>query len=155
MTQCRRGRENIQKDTDKLKQWIEMNMPHLSNSLCKKDLDVLAEHKLNMSQKYDATVAKINVVLGTFTGPETRSWEVMVPILVFPAASHSGQFKNIVIYWSNACNNRVNMIAVFKYPKYPSVILYVANTTRKLVWIRCQEEILDCISCQQIYKLPH
>lgn len=73
MTQCRKERENIQKDTDRLKQWIDMNVLCLSNSLCKRDLEVLANHKLNISHKYDAAVGKINGALGAFTGPESRS----------------------------------------------------------------------------------
>uniref|UniRef100_A0A8D0DX11 Reverse transcriptase domain-containing protein n=1 Tax=Salvator merianae TaxID=96440 RepID=A0A8D0DX11_SALMN len=118
----REEKERIQKDLDKLEQWAETNRMtfnrekckvlhlgkkndniqyrmggiSLSSSTCEKDLGVLVDHRLNMSQQCDAAAKKANTILGCIRRSiESRSREVIVPLyssLVRPHLEYCVQF---------------------------------------------------------------
>ena len=53
----------------------------LSNTTNEKDLGIVVDHKLNMSQTCDAAAKKANAILGCINGSITsKSREVLVPL---------------------------------------------------------------------------
>ena len=68
----------------------------LDSSICEKDLGVLVDNKLNMSQQCDKAAKKSNAMLGCIAGStESRAREVIIPLfsaLVRPHLEYCVQF---------------------------------------------------------------
>uniref|UniRef100_A0A8D0DXF8 Reverse transcriptase domain-containing protein n=1 Tax=Salvator merianae TaxID=96440 RepID=A0A8D0DXF8_SALMN len=118
----REERERIQKDLEKLEQWAATNRMVFNKEKCKvlhlgkknekntyrmggiwlnsstseKDLGVLVDHRLNMSQQCEAAAKKANTILGCIKRSiESRSREVIIPLysaLVRPHLEYCVQF---------------------------------------------------------------
>lgn len=118
----KQDRDRIQKDLDKLQQWAETNRMVFNREKCKilhlgknnenstykmggiclssstgeKDLGVLVDHRLNMSQQCEAAARRANTVLGCIKRSiESRSREVIIPLystLVRPHLEYCVQF---------------------------------------------------------------
>ena len=62
-------------------QSYKMGHTWLSNATNEKDLGIIMDHKLNMSQQCDAAAKKANVILGcTNRSVTSKSHEVLVPL---------------------------------------------------------------------------
>ena len=68
----------------------------LDSSMCKRDLGVLVDNKLNMSQHCDMAAKKANEILGCIArSTESRAREVIIPLysaLVRPHLEYCVQF---------------------------------------------------------------
>jgi len=98
----------IQRDLDRLESWAERNLMRFNKGKCRvgadllesssveRDLGVLVDDRLTMSQKCALTAKKANGILGCIKrSVASRSREVLLPIysaLVSPHLEYSDQF---------------------------------------------------------------